>query len=160
MDVRVWKVVYSTFRKGVEHSAQARCSTISTASTPTSQLLHDLDRYESVFCGAVRRRVVATFEALVSDQDPESADKERFVGFYTGLAESMPALRTSLFGSSFSGETFSNMVVDFDVSVEARNSTSPTSRSCLTLARPTPIFEIQLERKVLAAHLLSSGRNS
>ena len=137
-----------------------RCSTISTASTPTSQLLHDLDRYESVFRGAVRRRVVAIFEALLSDQDPECADMERFVGFFMGLAESISTLRTSLSDSSCSGETFSNLVVDFDISVEARNSTSPTSRSCLTLARPTPIFEIQLERTVPAAHHLSSGRNS
>ena len=62
--------------------------------TASSQLLHDLNRCESGFGRAVRRRSV----------DPESTDLERFVGFH-----GMLTLGTSLFDFSFFGKTYGNM---------------------------------------------------
>ena len=52
------------------------------------------------------------------------------------LTKSVPALRTSLSDFSCFGETFSNVVVDFNVSVqkEARNSKSLAFQIFLTLA--------------------------
>ena len=128
------------FHKGVEHSAQARSSTRITASTPTSQLLHDLDRYESVFRGLCVPVPLPPSRPSCLIRIPEAPTWTVSWASARVSPNPMPALRTSLSDSSCSGETYSNMVVDFNVSVEARNSTSLASRSNLTLARPTPIY--------------------
>ena len=135
------------FRVGVEHSAQAlfhknyyikpnfpalaRLLRFAAVPSPPS-------RPSSLFRTTTSHRLVALmfFPILVSQsaatsvgQNLKSADLERFVGLFMRLAESMPALRSSIPDFSFFGETYSNMVVDFNVSVqkEDRNSTSPNS---------------------------------
>ena len=63
---------------------------------------------------------------FVSDQDPEGADPERFVGSSWSSPNPCQPWRTSLSDFSCFGDTYGNMTGDFNVSVqkEIHNSTS------------------------------------
>ena len=108
-------------------------------------------RPSSLFRTTTSHRLVALmfFPILVSQsaatsvgQNLKSADLECFVGLFMRLAESMPALRSSIPDFYCFGETYSNMVVDFKVSVqkEDRNSTSPNSIPAEKIERFRLIF--------------------